>query len=58
MESGMGQAPEDGEDGIEKSQGGGDSGFVHVTPGDGHREVGTDLAGRARSTAGRRAQTI
>ena len=43
----MGEPPEDGEDGIKEGQGGGHGGLVHVTPGNGHGKVGTDLAGRA-----------
>jgi hypothetical protein len=43
----MGQAPEDGEDGIKQGQRWGDSGLVHVTPGQGDRQVRTDFPGRA-----------
>jgi hypothetical protein len=46
-ESEMGQAPEDGEDGIEKGQGGRDSGLVHVTPGHGNGQMGANFPGRA-----------
>ena len=46
-ESGMGQAPENREDGIEQGQGGCDGGLVHVTPGHGDGQMGTDFPGGA-----------
>ena len=48
-ESGMGQAPEDREDGIEKGQRGCDGGLVHVAPGYGNGQMGADFPGGARS---------
>ena len=38
-ESGMGQAPENREDGIEQGQGGCDGGLVHVTPSHGNGQM-------------------
>jgi len=46
-ESGMGQAPEDGEDRIEQGQGGCDGGLVHIAPGYGNRQMGADFPGGA-----------
>ena len=45
--SGMGQSPENGEDGIKQGQCRCDRGLIHVAPGQGNRQVGTDLLGRA-----------
>jgi len=42
-----GLAARDGEDGIEKGQGGRDSRLIHVTPGHGHGQMGADLPSRA-----------
>ena len=43
----MGQAPEDGEDGIQAGQRRCDRGLVHVTPGQGDRQVRANFPGRA-----------
>jgi len=46
-ESGMGQAPEDREDGIEQGQCGCDGGLVHIAPGYGNGQMGADFPGGA-----------
>ena len=43
----MGQAPKNGEDRIKQGQCRCDRGLVHITPGQGDRQVRTDFPGRA-----------
>jgi len=47
-ESGMGQAPEDREDGIEQGQCGCDGGLVHIAPGYGNGQMGGLPGGASR----------